>query len=87
MWNKKKGGVLRDFIKYGAEAKYLYGIDLLEDGIEIAKDISSNINFKFGDTSNLPFEDEYFDIVEQFKVLISILEYEMKKNITINKYQ
>ena len=55
--------VLRDFIKYGAKSKYLYGIDLLEDRIEIAKDISPNINFKCGDASNLPFEDEYFNVV------------------------
>ena len=33
------GGVLREFIKYGAKPKYLYGIDLLEDRIEIAEDI------------------------------------------------
>ena len=31
------GGVLRDFIKYGALPENLYGIDLLEDRIERAK--------------------------------------------------
>ena len=75
------GGVLKDFIKYGAKPKYLYGIDILEDRIKIAKDISPNINFKCGDASNLPFEDESFDIVVQFTVFTSILKKGMKKDI------
>jgi ubiquinone/menaquinone biosynthesis C-methylase UbiE len=77
------GGVLRNFIKYGAKSKHLYGIDLLEDRIEIAKDISPNINFKCGDASNLPYGDESFDIVVQFTVFTSILEDDMRKNIAI----
>lgn len=76
-----RGGVLRDFIKYGAKPKYLYGIDLLEDRIKIAKEISPNINFKCGDASNLPYEDDFFDIVVQFTVFTSILDKEMKKDI------
>jgi len=75
------GAVLRDFIKYGAKPKYLYGIDLLDDRIEIAKDISPNINFKCGDASNLPYKDESFDIVAQFTVFTSILNKEIKKYI------
>ncbi|MBE3128952.1 MAG: class I SAM-dependent methyltransferase [Actinobacteria bacterium] len=77
------GGVLREFIKYGAKPKYLYGIDLLDDGIEIAKDISPNINFKCGNALNLPYKDEFFDIVVQFTVFTSILEDDMRKNIAI----
>jgi len=76
------GGVLREFIKYGAKPKYLYGIDLLDDRIEIAKDISPNINFKCGDASNLPYEDDFFDIVVQFTVFTSILKKEIKKDIS-----
>ena len=75
------GGVLRDFIKYGAEPKYLYGIDLLEDRIEIAKDISPNINFMCGDASNLPYKNASFDIVVQFTVFTSILKKKMKKDV------
>ena len=75
------GGVLRNFIKYGAKPKYIYGIDLLEDRIEIAEDISPNINFKCGDASNLPYKDESFDIVVQFTVFTSVLKKEMKKDI------
>ena len=75
------GGELRNFIKYGAKPKYIYGIDLLDDRIEIAKDISPNINFKCGDASNLPYKDEFFDIVVQFTVFTSILKKGIKKDI------
>lgn len=78
MWYR---GVLREFIKYGAKSEYLYGIDLLEDRIEIAKDVYPKINFKCGNALNLPYEDEYFDIVVQFTVFTSILKKEIKKDI------
>ena len=32
-------------------------------GVEIAKKISPNIDFRCGDASKLPYEDESFDIV------------------------
>ena len=75
------GGELRNFIKYGAKPKYLYGIDLLEDRIEIAEDVSPNINFRCGNALNLPYEDESFDIVAQFTVFTSILKKGIKKDI------
>jgi len=76
------GGILRKFIKYDAKSKHLYGIDILEDRIGITKGISPNINFKCGDASNLPYDDESFDIVVQFTAFTSILKKEIKKDIT-----
>ncbi len=75
------GGELRNFIRYGAQPENLYGIDLLPDRIELAKRLTPNINFKCGDASNLPYEDESFDIVIQFVVFTSILDKDMKKSI------
>ena len=75
------GGPLRDFIRYGARPENMYGIDLLPERIEIAKTLSPNINFKCGDASNLPYEDESFDIVIQIVVFTSILDKDMRKNI------
>ena len=77
------GGILRDFIKYGAKPENLYAIDLLEERIRIAKQLSPNINFKCGDASILPFESEYFDIVMQFTVFTSILDSTMKQKVAI----
>lgn len=75
------GGILRDFIKYGAKPENLYGVDLLEDRIRIANNLSPNINFKCGDASILPFEGEYFDIIMQFTVFTSILDSTMKQRM------
>ena len=75
------GGILRSFIEYGARPKNLYGVDILQDRIEIAQDINSNINYELGNASNLPYEDNYFDIVLQFTVFTSILSEEIKKDI------
>ena len=40
------GGFLREFVKYGANPKNLYGIDLLEERIEKARELNPNIDFR-----------------------------------------
>jgi len=75
------GEVLRRFIDYGAMPENLYGIDLLPDRIETAKKFSPHINFYLGSATELPFEDKFFDIVMQFTVFTSILDYSMKQKI------
>ena len=76
-----KGGVLRDFIKYGANPENCFGIDLLTDRIEEAKRISPNMDLRCGNAEKLPFENESFDIILCFTVFSSILEENMRKNI------
>lgn len=75
------GGELRNFIRYGALPENLHGIDLLPDRIELAKRLSPNINFICNDASNLPYDNESFDIVMQFTVFTSILDKDMKLKI------
>ena len=75
------GGTLRRFIDYGAKPENLYGIDLLKDRIESAKQLHPKINFTCGDASNLPYPDKYFDIVLQFTVFTSIHDIKLKKKI------
>ena len=75
------GGMLRRFIDYGALPENLYGIDLLPDRIEMAKKLSPHINFYLGNAAKLPFEDDFFDIVMQFTVFTSILDYSLKQKI------
>ena len=59
----------------------MYGIDLLEDRIERAKKLSPHLRFYLGSATELPFENEFFDIVMQFTVFTSILDYSMKQKI------
>lgn len=75
------GSELRNFIRYGARPENLYGIDLLDDRVELAKSISPNMHFSCGSAEYLPYEKDYFDIVMQFTVFTSILDKTMKRNI------
>jgi ubiquinone/menaquinone biosynthesis C-methylase UbiE len=75
------GGFLREFVKYEGKPKNLYGIDLLEERIEKARELNPNINFRCGDASTLPYDDHFFDIVMQFTVFTSILDSGMKEKI------
>lgn len=75
------GGELRNFIRYGAKARSLYGVDLLSDRIEYAKEISPNIDFICADASKLPYHGEDFDIIIQFTVFSSILDKAVKHAI------
>ena len=75
------GGSLREFIKYGAKPENLYGIDLLWERIEKARQLSPSIDFRCGDASNLPYEGDFFDMVTQFTVFTSVLDSGMKEKI------
>lgn len=76
------GGILREFVKYGAEPGNCYGIDLIPERIETARKLSPNMNFTCGNAERLPFIDETFDVVILFTVFSSILESSMKRNIS-----
>lgn len=75
------GGILGDFLKYGAEPENLYGIDILEDRVLKARYRYPNFNLYHGDARDLPFEDNFFDVVFQFTVFTSILDGEIKAKV------
>ena len=75
------GGELRNLLQYGAKPENLFGIDLLEERVEFAKKLSPNINFYCGNAQKLPCEDETFDIVMQFTLFTSILDFNLKSQI------
>ncbi len=76
------GGVLRDFLKYGARPENCHGIDLLLDRIDTARELSPNIDFVCGNAEGLPYEDESFDIILCFTVFTSIFDKGMKQNLS-----
>ena len=75
------GGVLRDFVKYGAKPENCYGIDLLPDRIDAARSSSPNISFSCGNAETLPYESRCFDIIICFTLFTSILDRAMKQKI------
>ena len=59
----------------------LFGIDLLEDRVAIARNLNPNINFECGNAETLPYESLCFDIVIQCTMFTSILDPKMKINV------
>ncbi|MBU1862193.1 MAG: class I SAM-dependent methyltransferase, partial [Candidatus Omnitrophica bacterium] len=88
LWSKKildvgcgQGIELINFIRYGANPKNLFGIDLIRERIKSAESLSSYVNFSCGNATKLPYEDDCFDVVLQYTVFTSILDIEIKKKI------
>lgn len=74
-------GWLIDFLRWGAEHKRLYGIDLDEARIQNAKARLPEAGLRTGEASHLPWKDQSFDIVLQSTVFTSILSHSLKMEI------
>lgn len=59
--------------------KNLYGIEPQEYAVELSKKITKNINIIKGDVFNIPFKDNFFDIVFTSGVLIHINQQDVKR--------
>lgn len=68
------GTELARFVHYGADSRHLFGVDLLADRIQRAKERYSNLHFAQGNAAALPFPESSFDLVVQFTVFTSILD-------------
>jgi ubiquinone/menaquinone biosynthesis C-methylase UbiE len=76
------GQWLRDFIKWGARAENITGIDLLEDRVSTARRLCPPaVSIQCASAAHLPFANERFDIVLQSTVFTSILDPNVKKRI------
>ena len=74
------GGVLREFVKYGAKPENCSGIDLLPDRIKTAKHISPNMDFRCCSAEKLPWDIE-FNVILCFTVFSSVFDEQMKQRI------
>jgi ubiquinone/menaquinone biosynthesis C-methylase UbiE len=75
------GGVLREFLSFGASLKMVLGVDLLRWRVEQAKREMPSLPVVQADGQRLPYRENSFDIVVQFTVFTSILENSMKQAI------
>lgn len=76
------GKNLANFLNWGANPNNLFGVDLLQDRIDLAKKNLREINFFHMNAEELEFKDEYFDLIIVFTVYSSILEKQMLLNVT-----
>jgi SAM-dependent methyltransferase len=68
------GGLLRDFVRYGAAPENLAGVDLLPERVESARQLAPHIDVRVANAAELPFEDDAFDLASAFTVFSSILD-------------
>lgn len=77
-----QGQVLASLMAYGAAPGNLFGLDLLPQRIDIAKQRFPEIHFRQGNAERLTFVDGFFDLVLLFTVFSSILDAQMALNVS-----
>ena len=75
------GGILANFIQWGADSAHLVGIDLLEDRVAVAKERHPTLQFELANAERMQFEGQSFDLVLYFTVFSSILDDTMACNV------
>lgn len=68
------GGMLLDCLRYGAQLRDLYGVDLLPDRVARARERLPGAQIEVADVRRLPYDDGFFDLVMAFTLLSSLLE-------------
>lgn len=77
------GSQVMRWINYGVLPEHCAGLDLMEDRVQRAKQIlPSSVDVRQGDATHLPFESRQFDIVSQFMLLSSVLNFEARQQIS-----
>ena len=75
------GGMLTEYLVFGALPEKLYGVDLLFDRLRHARHIFPSSGFANADGQSLPFPTRTFDLVLQSTAISSILDPELRQNI------
>jgi ubiquinone/menaquinone biosynthesis C-methylase UbiE len=75
------GGVLREYLAFGAATCNLFGVDLLPDRLAQAHHWHSGLNLANADGQSLPFPSQAFDLVLQYTALSSILDPDLRQRI------
>lgn len=75
------GSLLRRLIDFEANASEMFGIDLLERRVNIARRLSPGVQLSCSDASALPFRDGSFDLVIQSTLFTSVLDPNVKKQM------
>jgi SAM-dependent methyltransferase len=74
-----RGGSLRQYLEYEADASRLWGIDLIPTFVEKARSASPGLQILCGTATDLPFHDGSFDFVSQFMLFTSVLDADVKR--------
>ncbi|HEV2418101.1 MAG TPA: class I SAM-dependent methyltransferase [Terriglobia bacterium] len=75
------GGTLLTFLLLGFAPGNLYGIDLQDERVAVAKGKCPNIHFEHGDATKLDFASESFDVVHEATMFIHAVDDELSRMI------
>lgn len=75
------GGVLLEYLTYGADPKNLHGCDLLLDRLYKAQAKLPHLPLSCADGQAIPYPTDTFDFVLQYTVFSSILDNVIKSNL------
>ena len=76
------GDLLRDFIKWGARAENLVGLELIDERVADAHHLCpKDVTILQGNAANLQLSDQMFDLVLQSTVFTSVLDYGTKQQM------
>ena len=78
------GGVLLEYLGFGASPENIFGIDLLQDRLLHAYKILPGSGFANADGQTLPFPTQTFNLVLQSTAISSILDSELQLNICVD---
>jgi SAM-dependent methyltransferase len=75
------GGVLLEYLSYGAEPAQLFGIDLLPTRLVAAHHKLPHLSPICADGQNIPYPADCFDLALQYTAFSSILDDQIKANL------
>jgi len=76
-----KGGTLLPMLLYGFCPENCYGVDILQDRIDYARQKYPNIHFQCCSAEECTFQKESFDLVTMFTCLSSILDESIREKV------
>jgi len=76
-----RGGVLLEYLSYGATPARIHGIDLLGDRVAEAHARVPTLSLSCADGQHLPYPREAFDLVLQYTAFSSVLDDAVRANL------
>jgi SAM-dependent methyltransferase len=73
--------MLRQFVQWGASPEKIVGIELRREPVQLALKLSPNLDIRSGSADQLPWREDFFDLVCQHTVFTSILDFTLKQKI------
>jgi SAM-dependent methyltransferase len=75
------GQIMHEFLGYGAGPNNLFGIDILQQHLQMAKQKLPQLPLLCANGQSIPYKSKSFDIVMQFTAFSSVLDYRIKQRI------